>query len=115
MIMIETKYFGYYKPCRILRLTTNKRPMNTNTTHVLASTVTAGIFATVLGIAITGSTFAGAVIGASYFTVAALIGMAFSDYRPASKPYFAAPLVKGHFQGSLDKQPRQAAKSRLAA
>lgn len=88
--------------------------MNTNTTHVIASTVTAGIFAGVIGIAVTGSTFAGAAIGVSYLTVAAVIGMAFSDYRTAPRAYFAAPVLKGHFQASAADRS-EAAKARLAA
>jgi predicted lipid-binding transport protein (Tim44 family) len=117
MKTIETKYFGYRKLCRILRPTT-KTYMNTTTTNVLASTVTAGIFAGVIGIAVTGSSFAGAAIGVSYLTVAAVIAMAASDYRTSPRAYFAAPVVKGHFQASDASTAalrRPAAKTRLAA
>jgi predicted lipid-binding transport protein (Tim44 family) len=92
--------------------------MNTSTTHAIASTLTAGIFAGVIGIAVTGSTFAGAAIGVSYLTVAALIAMAASDYRSAPRAYFTAPVVKGHFQASVSSPAAlrsPAAKTRLAA
>jgi len=89
--------------------------MNTNTTHVIASTVSAGLFAGVIGAAVTGSTVAGAAIGVSYLTVATLIAMALADYR-SPKAYFAAPVVKGHFQASASAEQRSpAAKARLAA
>ena len=85
--------------------------MNTTTTHVI------GIFAGVIGTAVTSSLFAGAAIGVSYLTVATVIAMAFSDYRTAPKAYFAAPVVKAHFQASPSPaaQRSPAAKARLAA
>jgi hypothetical protein len=75
--------------------------MNTNTIQVITATISAGLMAGFIGLAVTGNVLVGAAIGVSYLTVAALIAMAVSDYRSGSKAYFAAPVVTGHFQQTV--------------
>jgi hypothetical protein len=75
--------------------------MNTNTIQVITATISAGLMAGFIGLAVTGNVLVGAAIGVSYLTVAALIAMAVSDYRSGPKAYFAAPVVAGHFQQTV--------------
>ena len=89
--------------------------MNTNTIQVITTTISTGIMAGFIGVAVTGNVLAGAAIGVSYLTVAGLIGMAFSDYRSGAKPYFAAPVVTGHFKRPAPVSVAPKAKDRLAA
>jgi hypothetical protein len=92
--------------------------MNTNTSQVIASTVSAGVFAGFIGLAVTGNILTGAAIGVSYLTVAVLIAMVASDYRSGPKAYFATPVVTNHFQRSVPASvaPRaSSAKGRMAA
>lgn len=92
--------------------------MNTNTIQVITTTVSAGIFAGFIGLAVTGNVLTGAAIGVSYLTVAALIAMAVSDYRSSPKPYFAAPVVTGDFQRAASASVAQrtpSAKANVAA
>lgn len=89
--------------------------MNTNSTHVITATISAGLMAGFIGVAVTGNILAGAAIGVSYLTVAALIGMAANDYRSTAKPYFAAPVVTGHFKSTETTAPAPSVKARLAA
>ena len=92
--------------------------MNTNTIQAITTTVAVGLIAGFTGLEVTGNLLTGAAIGVSYFTVAALIAMAASDYRTGPKPYFAAPVVTGHFQGSVPVSvaPRApSVKARMAA
>ncbi|HWA24428.1 MAG TPA: hypothetical protein VG734_02050 [Lacunisphaera sp.] len=89
--------------------------MNTNSTHVITATISAGLMAGVIGVAVTGNILAGAAIGVSYLAVAGLIAIATSDYRSAGKPYFAAPVVTGHFKPTAAKADAAREKARLAA
>lgn len=92
--------------------------MNTNTIQVITTTVSTGIFAGFIGLAVTGSLLTGVAIGVSYLTVAALIAMALSDYRSGPKPYFASPVVNGHFKQTVPASvaPRSRdGKARMAA
>jgi hypothetical protein len=89
--------------------------MNTNTTHVIATTISAGIMGGFIGTALTGNLLAGTAIGVSYLTVAAVIAMAAADYRSGPKAYFAAPVVTGQFQPPGPKSVARNPKSRLAA
>ena len=75
--------------------------MNTNTIQVITATISSGLMAGFIGVAVTGNVLVGTAIGVSYLTVAALIAMAFSDYRYGPKAYFAAPVVTGHFQKTV--------------
>ncbi|MES1168793.1 MAG: hypothetical protein ABUL61_06450 [Oleiharenicola lentus] len=90
--------------------------MNTNTIQVITTTVVVGIIAGITGMEVTGNILTGAAIGVSYFTVAALIAMAASDYRSGPKAYFASPVVSGYFQREASVSPRASSvKARLAA
>jgi hypothetical protein len=72
--------------------------MNTNTIQVITGTISTGLMAGFIGLAVTGNVLVGTAIGVSYLTVAALIVMAVSDYRSGPKAYFAAPVVAAHFK-----------------
>ena len=92
--------------------------MNTNTIQVITTTVAIGLIAGFAGMEVTGNILAGAAIGVSYLTAAALVAMAFSDYRSGPKAYFANPVVTGHFQGTVSASVAlrtPSAKARLAA
>jgi len=89
--------------------------MNTNSTHVITATISAGLMAGFIGVAVTGNILAGAAVGVSYLTVAAVIGMAASDYRSGRKPYYAAPVVTAHFRSTAPAAVTPREKARLAA
>jgi hypothetical protein len=80
---------------------TDNKFMKTNTIQVITVTFAIGLIAAVTGLEVTGSLLVGVAIGVSYFTVAALIAMAASDYRSGPKAYFVTPVVTGHFQRSM--------------
>lgn len=91
MNLIDTKYFNYCKPCRILRSAPNHVPdqptkqppnlMKTNTLHLTLTAITASSLAliAVTTIAVT----------VSYLAVAILFAVAVVDYRQGPRNYAA--------------------------
>jgi hypothetical protein len=92
--------------------------MNTNTIQAITITFATGLIAAIAGMVVTGNLLTGVAIGVSYFTVAALIAMAASDYRSGPKAYFVTPVVTAHFHRSMTSSVTPLApseKARLAA
>lgn len=94
MVMIETKYFGYCKICRIVgpspkqvaqdKTQTDINFMKTNTIQVITTTVAVALVAGFGSTKLTGDYLTGVTVSVAYLAVAALVAMAAADYRRQS-------------------------------
>ncbi len=97
MDSIESKYFIYYKPCRIVCPCTKTVPnrnikessnfMKTNTLNAMLAVATLGIVTLIAASRGAAGHFELLPILVSYIAVAILASLAASDYRVGAKPY----------------------------
>ena len=92
--------------------------MKTNTIQAITTSVAIGLIAGFGATQVTGDSITGIAVALGYLAVAAVIAIAFSDYRSAPKSYSATTLVTSHFQGTVPAAialRTPSAKTRLAA
>ena len=75
--------------------------MKTNITQAITTSVAIGLLAGFGATKVSGDSITGIAVALSYLAVAAVLAIAFSDYRSAPKAYSATTLVTSHFQGTV--------------
>jgi alpha-D-ribose 1-methylphosphonate 5-triphosphate diphosphatase PhnM len=92
--------------------------MKTNTIQAITTSVAIGLFAGFGATKVSGDSITGIAVALAYLAVLAVLAIASSDYRSASKSYSATTLVTSHFQGTVPAAialRTPGTKSRLAA
>ena len=91
--------------------------MKTNTIQAITTSIAIGLVAGFGATQVSGDAIIGLAVTVSYLAVVAVIAIAASDYRSASKAYFAAPVVTSHFKSAAPASAlsTSSAKARLAA
>lgn len=92
--------------------------MKTNTIQAITTSIATGLIVGFGATKVTGDSITGIALAIGYLAVLVVLTIAASDYRSASKPYFATTLVTSHFQGTVPatvalRAPN--AKTRMAA
>jgi len=75
--------------------------MKTNTIQTITTSIATGLAVGFGATQVSGDSITGITVGLGYLAVLAILAIATSDYRSASKAYSATTLVTGHFQGTV--------------